>query len=65
MSPGVGFVGGRLSVVGGYSWPGGVDTVEVWDDDSSEWIKNDAIKLRYIEYSLRFLKDFFREFNYI
>ncbi len=48
MMPGVGFVGGRLSVVGGYSWPGGVGTVEQWDDDNAEWVKADPkLKLKY------------------
>ncbi len=40
MMPGVGFVGGRLSVIGGYSWPGGVDMIETFDDDSEEWKKS-------------------------
>ena len=31
--PGVGFIGGDLSIVGGYSWPGAVDLVEKWDED--------------------------------
>ena len=25
--------GGQLSIVGGYSWPEGVDIVENWDED--------------------------------
>ena len=33
MMPGVGFIGGKLSIVGGYSWPEGVDLVEMWDED--------------------------------
>jgi len=51
MMPGVGFVGGALSVVGGYSWPGGVDTVEQWDDDRRQWVKNDVVKLRCMDCS--------------
>jgi len=38
MMPGVGFVGGTLSVIGGYSWPGGVALIEQWDEDLEEWI---------------------------
>ncbi len=37
--PGIGYIGGRLSIVGGYSWPGAVDLIEEWDED------------RYIVYS--------------
>ena len=44
--PGVSFIGGKLSVIGGYSWPGGVDLIEQWDDDNEEWIKT-ATKLKY------------------
>ena len=33
MMPGVGFIGGDLSIVGGYSWPGAVDLIEKWDED--------------------------------
>ena len=33
MMPGVGFIGGNLSVIGGYSWPGAVDIIEQWDED--------------------------------
>ena len=33
MMPGVGFIGGHLSVIGGYSWPGAVDIIETWDED--------------------------------
>jgi len=40
MMPGVGFIGGQLSVIGGYSWPGGVKLVETWDDDQEEWVKS-------------------------
>ena len=29
--------GGQLSIVGGYSWPEGVDLVETWDEDRSSW----------------------------
>ncbi len=39
MMPGIGYIGGRLSIVGGYSWPGAVDLIEEWDED------------RYIVYS--------------
>ncbi len=31
--PGIGYIGGRLSIVGGYSWPGAVDLIEEWDED--------------------------------
>jgi len=37
MMPGIGFIGGQLSIVGGYSWPEGVDIVENWDEDREEW----------------------------
>ena len=48
MMPGLGFIGGRLSVVGGYSWPGGVGSVEQWDDDNAQWIKApEQIRLKY------------------
>ncbi len=33
MMPGIGYIGGRLSIVGGYSWPGAVDLIEEWDED--------------------------------
>ena len=33
MMPGVGFIGGKLSILGGYSWPGAVDIIEQWDED--------------------------------
>ena len=46
MMPGVGYIGGKLSIVGGYSWPGGVDTIEQWDEDTEEWTKTD-LKIRY------------------
>ena len=46
MSPGVGFIGGKLHIVGGYSWPGAVDQVEMWDQDREEWIRTD-IRLKY------------------
>ena len=46
MMPGIGFIGGRLSIVGGYSWPGGVDLIEEWDDDNGEWVPTDR-KIRY------------------
>ena len=35
MMPGVGFIGGQLSILGGYSWPGAVDLIETWDEDRS------------------------------
>ena len=40
MMPGIGFIGGQLSVVGGFSWPGGVSLVEQWDEDLEEWVKS-------------------------
>ena len=33
MMPGVAFIGGQLSIIGGYSWPGAVDLIEQWDED--------------------------------
>jgi len=42
MMPGVSFIGGKLSVIGGYSWPGSVPLIEQWDEDNSvdgEWVK--------------------------
>ena len=41
MMPGVGFIGGKLSLIGGYSWPGGVDLIEQWEEDAidEEWQK--------------------------
>ena len=33
MMPGIGYIGGKLSIVGGYSWPGAVDLIEEWDED--------------------------------
>ena len=36
MMPGVGFIGGQLSILGGYSWPGAVDLIETWDEDRQE-----------------------------
>jgi len=45
MMPGIAFIGGRLSVVGGYSWPGGVDLIEQWDDDTQEWVKS-SLKIK-------------------
>ena len=46
MMPGVGFIGGQLSIVGGYSWPGGVSLVEQWDEDLEEWVKS-SHQLKY------------------
>eukprot|EP00096_Caligus_rogercresseyi_P006745 TRINITY_DN2353_c0_g1_i1.p1 TRINITY_DN2353_c0_g1~~TRINITY_DN2353_c0_g1_i1.p1 ORF type:complete len:788 (-),score=160.43 TRINITY_DN2353_c0_g1_i1:106-2409(-) len=40
MMPGVGFVGGTLTVIGGYSWPEGVKLIETWDEDNEEWVKS-------------------------
>lgn len=47
MMPGVGFIGGKLSVIGGYSWPHGVELVEQWDDDNEVWVKKEELKLNY------------------
>lgn len=46
--PGVGFIGGKLSLIGGYSWPGGVELIEQWEDDTvdEEWQKT-PLKLDY------------------
>lgn len=49
MMPGIGFIGGRLSVIGGYSWPGGVDLIEEWDDDNQVWVTTDK-KIKYARY---------------
>ena len=46
MMPGISFVGGKLTIIGGYSWPGGVDLVEQWDDDNEEWVKS-SLKIKY------------------
>ena len=40
MMPGVGFIGGKLSVIGGYSWPGGVSLIEEWDDNNEEFVRS-------------------------
>ena len=52
MMPGVGFVGGNLSIIGGYSWPGGVKLIEKWNDLNDEWDRsNFTLKYpRYITY---------------
>ena len=42
----MGFIGGQLSIVGGYSWPGGVSLVEQWDEDLEEWV-NELQRMRY------------------
>ena len=39
--PGVSFIGGKLSVIGGYSWPGSVPLIEQWDEDKEEWVKSE------------------------
>lgn len=51
MMPGIGFIGGTLSVIGGYSWPGGVTLIENWDDINDEWIKSN-MTLKYPRYEL-------------
>ena len=53
MMPGVAFIGGKLSVIGGYSWPGGVDLIEQWDDDESVWKKvpESIFKLKYARFN--------------
>ena len=58
MMPGVSFIGGTLSVIGGYSWPGGVDMIEEWDDDKEEWIPKAGFKIKYPRY-LIFFDNFF------
>ena len=47
MMPGVGLIGGQLSIIGGYSWPGGVDIIETFDEDNEEWIKNSTLAIKY------------------
>ena len=48
---GVAFIGGKLSVIGGYSWPGGVDLIEEWDDDEGVWKKKVDFKLKYARFN--------------
>merc|ERR1719499_2119369 len=50
MMPGVGFIGGDLSIVGGYSWPGAVDLIERWDEDREEWVRS-SHKIKYSRYN--------------
>ena len=52
--PGVSFIGGKLSVIGGYSWPGSVPLIEQWDEDNSvdgEWVKTN-LQLEFPRYIL-------------
>ena len=51
MMPGVGFIGGNLSVIGGYSWPGGVKLNEAWDNINEEWDKSN-FTLKYPRYEI-------------
>jgi len=41
MMPGVSFLGGTLTVIGGYSWPGPVPLIEQWDVDEEKWVKTE------------------------
>merc|ERR1712038_2057235 len=50
MMPGIGFIGGQLSIVGGYSWPEGVDIVEKWDEDREEWVRS-VHKMKWSRYN--------------
>ena len=50
MMPGAGFIGGQLSILGGYSWPGAVDLIETWDEDAEQWIISEK-KLTYSRYN--------------
>ncbi|XP_023322030.1 kelch-like protein 33 isoform X2 [Eurytemora carolleeae] len=50
MMPGIGFIGGKLSIVGGYSWPGAVDIIEQWDEDKEEWSRS-INKIKYARYN--------------
>jgi hypothetical protein len=43
MMPGIGYIGGRLSIVGGYSWPGAVDLIEEWDEDRYSTVEWDPV----------------------
>ena len=54
--PGVGFIGGELSILGGYSWPGAVDLVERWDEDREEWVRrsNNSLTTYVLPSSLLF-----------
>ena len=47
--PGIGFIGGKLSIIGGYSWPGGVDMIEQWEDDVEEW-QSTNLRIKYYRY---------------
>ena len=51
MMPGVGFIGGNLSVIGGCSWPGGVKLNEAWDNINEEWDKSN-FTLKYPRYEI-------------
>ena len=50
MMPGVGFIGGQLSIIGGYSWPGAVDLIESWDEDREEWLVSEK-RIKYNRYN--------------
>jgi len=50
MMPGVGFIGGNLTIIGGYGWPGAVDLIETWDENREEWVKTSE-KLEYSRYN--------------
>jgi len=50
MMPGIGFIGGELSIIGGYSWPGAVDLIEKWDEDREEWMRSPE-KIKYSRYN--------------
>ena len=51
MMPGVAFIGGKIAVIGGYSWPGGVKLIETWDDINDEWIKSN-MTIKYPRYTV-------------
>jgi len=50
MMPGVAFIGGQLSIIGGYSWPGAVDLIEQWDEDREEWVRTGS-KIKFSRYN--------------
>ena len=46
MMPGVGHIGGRLSVIGGSAGSRGVDVIESYDGEGDEWANNNGMTVR-------------------
>ena len=46
MMPGVGHIGGRMSVIGGFAVRGGVDIIETFDEDGQEWLTMNGVTVR-------------------